>query len=91
MPIRMEDHMKSEQLYQMLELPGAVRDAMNFYRTTRNTVLDNEIRQRLAERESWDTALQEIRNRIGEDPSGFYILCELMRCACDTYEKYENR
>ena len=86
----MEDHMKSEQLYQMLELPGAVRDAMNFYRTTRNTVLDNEIRQRLAERESWDTALQEIRNRIGEDPSGFYILCELMRCACDTYEKYKK-
>ncbi len=82
--------MKLEQIYQLLELPEEVTDAMNIYRTTKNTVLDADIRQRLAERDTWDSAIQEIRNRIGEDPSGFYILCELMRCACHTYENYQD-
>ncbi len=78
-------------LCEMLELPGEVKEQMLVYNREGRSVLDEPLRERLKKREYWDETISEIKERIGEDEKGFYILSELLVYSCgETYEKYRE-
>lgn len=77
-------------LCKMLDIPMDVVRKMVQYNTENVSVLDETLWQQLKKREGWDGAIAEIKRRIGEDPSGLYILAELLGCACKTYGDYKR-
>ena len=77
-------------LCELLKLPLVVSDAVRDYVDSRTSVLDEELQTRLLQRESWEQAVEELKQRIGDDPYGFYILAEMLSAACHTYEAYQR-
>lgn len=82
--------MTFDQICKIIQLPSEVKDAIEIYKDREKSVLDNTLKNELKRRDSWDKAICEIQKRIGEDPSGFHILSELLHCACDTWNDYDK-
>ena len=77
-------------LCELLKLPPAVEDTVIKYSDSRISVMDEELRNELLNRESWEQAVEELKQRIGDDPYGFYMLAEMLSAACHTYEAYQR-
>lgn len=77
-------------LCELLKLPPAVEDTVIKYSDSRISVMDEELRKELLNRESWEQAVEELKQRIGDDPYGFYMLAEMLSAACHTYEAYQR-
>ena len=77
-------------LCELLKLPLVVSDAVRDYADSRTSVLDEDLCTRLLQRESWEQAVEELKQRIGDDPHGFYILAEMLLAACHTYKAYQR-
>lgn len=82
--------MTLEHLCNLLEIPTEVKAEILSYKNSQKTVITDELLCRLTERSHWDGAIHEIQEKIGDDPCGFYILSELLDCACITYKRYEK-
>lgn len=80
--------MTLEKLCKIISLPEEVIREVLLYAQTTESVIDEELKIRLLSRESWDFAIKELQEQIGEDTYGFKILSELLRIACKTYENY---
>ncbi len=76
------------QLCSMINLPEEVFAEIERYFSERVSVVDDCLKNQLCKRECWETALKELKRRIGTDQYGFCILAELLNIACDTYESY---
>jgi hypothetical protein len=86
-----EETMDFVILCEMLELPGKVKDQMLAYKRERQSVLDKHLIEQLKKRECWDETISEIKERIGEDANGFFILSELLTYSCsETYKRYRE-
>lgn len=83
--------MKSEQLYQLLELPNAVIKALKEYGENKTTVIDLNIKEKLLDRNSWDDGIIMLKEFVGDDPDGMKILWEMLNLALESYEEYEKR
>lgn len=82
--------MTLEVLCNMLDLPSEVSDAVTAYQNSHPHVLDDSLKKQLKSRDLWDSAIEELKSRIGEDPSGFYILSTLLGYACEAHDEYEK-
>lgn len=82
--------MTLEVLCNMLDLPVEVSDVVMAYQHSHPHLLDDSLKKQLKNRELWDSTIEELKNRIGEDPSGFYILSELLSYACEAYDEYQK-
>lgn len=83
--------MTFEQLCELLQLPSEVTESLKNDNNVEKIISDETIRNELNRRDSWDSAICEIRKRIGDDPSGFHILNVLLHCACDTWKHYQEK
>lgn len=80
--------MKSEELYELLELPKEVVDKMAIYEKSRTNEPDETIKTMISNRKTWDDGIKKLQQFVGEDPDGFKILWELLRMCCESYEQY---
>lgn len=76
------------QLYSLIHLPQEVVKEAEIYRMKNTNISDASLKRRLTDPSAWDGAIEEIKARIGEDPYGFGMLVELLRAACETYDRY---
>lgn len=83
--------MNHHTLYQMLEIPTAVVKKLDEYAKTRNAVLTQEDITRLLDRTTWDEAVRDMQEKLGEDQYGIKALWEELNIACETYEKYQKK
>lgn len=82
--------MTLDKLCNLLELPEEVCSAVKEYQASNTFVFDEALRKKCSQRETWDQAVKELQERIGEDPFGFSILSEMLLCVCDTYKEYQK-
>lgn len=80
--------MTLDKLCEIINLPQEVTKEVLAYVDERKSVLDDELQKRIVNRDSWDDAVKELQERIGEDTYGFGILAEMLDFACRTYDKY---
>ncbi len=85
-----ETKMTLDRLCKMINLPSEVTEEVITYQESHESALDEELQKRLVKRDSWETAIEQLKQRIGEDPNGFFILSELLSYACKTYEQYQK-
>jgi hypothetical protein len=78
-------------LCEVLDLPDEVKKEMFSYNRKGRSVWDECLREKIKKHEYWDETISEIKERIGEDTAGFYILSELLTyCCSETYETYKD-
>lgn len=80
--------MTLEKICEIINLPQEVTKEVLTYVKENKSVLDEELQKRLAVRDSWDSAVKELQEKIGEDVFGFGILAEMLAIACKAYDKY---
>lgn len=80
--------MTLEKLCKIISLPEEVMREVLLYAQTMESVIDEELKNKLLSRNSWDDAIKELQEKITEDTYGFKILSELLGIACKIYEKY---
>ena len=80
--------MTLEKICEIINLPQEVTKEVLTYVKENKSVLDEGLQKRLAVRDSWDSAVKELEERIGEDVFGFGILAEMLAIACKAYDKY---
>ena len=80
-----------ENLLEKLELPIEVKNQIKDYKKRNTSVCSEVLQKELKERESWNQVIEKLKEQIGEDPFGFFILCELLDYACYTYSEYQKR
>lgn len=86
-----ETKMTLDRLCKMINLPSEVTKEVITYQEFRKSTLDEELQKRLVRRDSWEKAIEQLKQRIGDDPNGFFILSELLSYACKTYEQYQEK
>ena len=79
------------QLCSLIKLPNEVILEVQKYFNDHNSVIEEPLKNRLLSRLSWDTAMYELKQRIGNDKYGFNILAEMLNMACNTYEIYRKQ
>ena len=83
--------MDLKELCCKIELPKEAEDqVMNFDRIYRHEIFSDSCKK-LYERDTWEEGIQELEERLGEDPLGMKILTCLLHCALDAYTQYEIR
>ncbi len=80
-----------ENLLDKLELPIEVKNEIKDYKKGSTNICNEILQKELKTRESWNQVIEKLKAQIGEDPSGFFILCELLNYACHTYDEYQKR
>lgn len=83
--------MKSEQLYQVLELSNKVIKELKEYEENKTTILSRDIKEKLLHRNSWDEGIIMLMEFVGDDPDGMKILWEMLNMALESYEEYAKR
>ena len=84
--------MKICDLYNMLEIPQPVVDRLNSYEKQRSISVSQDMLNRILNRSTWDDAIVELGNIIGDDPDGINILWELLNIICSfSYPQYLRR
>ncbi len=83
--------MELERLYQLLELPSEVKEALKMYANNRKCKVSSDIKEMLLCRKTWDAGIERLQEIVGEDADGIKILWELLNIACESYEEYEKR
>lgn len=79
-------------LYEMLELPQEVVDALNAYEAQRTSELPDDLYRKLFAREQWEEDVKELQSYLGDDPTGMKILWEQLHIVCQyTYGEYVKR
>jgi hypothetical protein len=87
----MEKFMNISALCHDLALPAEVTAVITAYAQAGNQALDENIKLQLQNPATWSQAIEMLKERIGEDADGIYILAELLTYACETYGEYEKR
>jgi hypothetical protein len=83
--------MNIEYLCEIIKLPACVIENIKNYLTENTIALDEKLEKKLTCRQTWDEAVKELKERIGEDPNGFHILAEMLNYCCQTYDEYINK
>lgn len=84
--------MQFNELYELLELPEEVRQALGQYEKIRSYEPDETLTKNLLCRETWDEAVKDLRESLGEDPDGIRILYEMLAIVWkDSYKEYIKR
>ena len=68
------------QLCSMINLPEEVFAEIERYFSERVSVVDDCLKNQLCKRDCWETALKELKRRIGTDQYGFCILGTVKHC-----------
>lgn len=83
--------MNNHELYKLLDIPNEVIEKLNIYETGRNISIDDDLKSRLLDRNTWDEAVKSLQELVGEDPDGLNILWEELNIACESYDEYVKR
>lgn len=79
------------QLCSLIKLPNEVILEVQKYFNDHNSLIEEPLRKRLLSRLSWEIAMNELKQQIGDDKFGFNILAEMLNLACNTYEIYRKQ
>lgn len=83
--------MNHQELYRILKLPSEVTEQLNSYETVRCFQMSEELKKRLLCRTTWDEAVKELQELLGEDADGFKMLFEMLEVARTySYEMYQK-
>lgn len=80
--------MDNSTLYGLLDIPEPVIKLLKEYESERTYIISQDEIDKLLDRATWDEALKEIQNNLGEDPYGIKVLWEQLNIACGVYDRY---
>lgn len=80
------------RLYELLDIPGEVRDRLNEYGDNRKRALPDDIYGKLFLRSEWDQGVKELQAFLAEDTDGIHILWEQLNIVGNySYDEYVRR
>lgn len=83
--------MTLNELCSGLQLPVTVKDKVINYDGEISYDDLQEIVDRLLVRVTWDQAIEELKEALGEDADGMKMLTVMLKCALHTYEQYREK
>ena len=79
------------ELCHRIELPAELTDrVLTLDRDFDQATIANET-HKLLRRATWEQAIKNIQETLGDDPAGVKILACLLRCACQTHQTYREK
>ena len=79
--------MTSAELYRLIELPEEMKELFTRWDGELTPQADEELTERLLDRTRWDGAVQELYERVGEDPDHLKVLWEELRIGAAQWPK----
>ena len=83
--------MTSAELYRLIELPEEMKELFTRWDGELTPQADEELTERLLDRTRWDGAVQELYERVGEDPDHLKVLWEELRIGAAQWPKWQAK
>ena len=84
--------MDARTLYEMLELPASVKEALELLEQKGISPMPEERKEKILDPARWDAGIQELQQFLGDDPDGLKMLWELLQIARSfSYEQYKEK